>query len=207
MKIDFVKTAVIGAGMILAFSLGMGVIALRNRESPAPIEIRPPEPTPTELPTATPSPILVYISGEVVMPDVYTLPADSRIKQLIEAAGGFKADADMNAVNLAQPLADGVHVYVPAKGEPIPPGVLSSPVPQRGSSGIDLGTGGDLININTADMMELDELPGIGPVTAQKILDYRTLNGPFATIEAIMEVSGIGQGTYDKLKELITTGN
>jgi competence protein ComEA len=186
-----------------------GALTLRNRETTAPITIVPPEPTPTALPTITPSPIQVYVSGEVLVPDVYALAPGSRIKQLVEAAGGFTDNAHMAAINLAQPLTDGVHVHIPAEGDLIPtlPSVLSSPAPLRGSAEIDLGTGGGLVNINTAVLNELDTLPGIGPVRAQTIIDYRTVNGPFNDKVAIMEVHGIGQATFDNIKELITAGN
>jgi competence protein ComEA len=209
MKIDLWKIVIGGMILVVGVALGMIVLTLRNREVPAPIEIRPPEPTSTALPTITPAPILVYISGEVLVPDVYTLAPESRIKQLVEAAGGFTDDADTVAVNLAQPLTDGAHVHIPTEGELVstPPSVLSTPFAQRGSTEIDLGSGGDLVNINAANLQELDTLPGIGPVTAQNILDYRAVNGPFTNIEAITEVFGIGQAKFDKIKELITTGN
>lgn len=209
MMTDLLKNVLLRVGMIVSTVILGTVLISCNRETPAPIEIVPPEPTPTAQPTMTPSPILVYVSGEVLAPDVYELAPDSRIKQLVEAAGGFTDDADPAAVNLAQPLADGAHVHIPAAGElmPTPSGALASPVPQRDSTEIDLGFGGDLININTADLPELDKLPGIGPVTAQKILDYRAVNGPFLDIKAIMEVDGIGQGKFDQIKQLITTAN
>ena len=100
-------------------------------------------------------------------------------------------------------------MHVSAEGEvaSTPQSVLSDPVPLGSSTDIDLGTGGGLVNINNAELAELETLPGIGPATAQKILDYRTVNGPFSDIAAIMEVPGIGQGKFDEIKELITSGN
>jgi competence protein ComEA len=195
-------------GLVLGVLLTAGVLTLRNRETMVPITIVPPAPTATDLPTTTPAPIQVFVSGEVLVPDVYALEPGSRIKQLVEAAGGFTDKVDLAAINLAQPLTDGAHVHIQAEGElnPTPPNVLSSPVPQRGSTEIEVGTGGGLVDINTAVLNELETLPGIGPVRAQTIIDYRTVNGPFHDIAAIMEVHGIGQGTFDNIKELITTG-
>jgi competence protein ComEA len=209
MKIDLGKIALAAAALIAGAVLGIGALTLRNRETPAPIIIVPPEPTPTALLTMTPSPIQVFVSGEVLVPDVYALAPGSRIKQLVEAAGGFTDNAHTAVINLAQPLTDGVHVHIPAEGEvaSTPHSVLSDPVPLGRSADVDLGSGGGLININTADLAELDTLPGIGPVTAHNILDYRTVNGPYSDIAAIMEVHGIGQATFDNIKELITIGN
>jgi len=196
-------------GLVVGILIMIGAFALRNRETPAPITIVPPEPTATDLPTITPSPIQVFVSGEVMVADVYALVPGSRIKQLVEAAGGFTDNANTAVVNLAQPLADGAHVHIPAKGEltSTPQSVLSDPEPLRSPAAINLGTGGAQVNINTAGLDELDILPGIGPVTAQKILDYRTANGPFTEPEAIMEVSGIGQAKFDQIKALITINN
>ncbi len=209
MKIDLGK--IVAGSLILAVGLvlGMGVMTLRNQEPAQPIKILPPEPTQTALPTTTPSPILVYVSGEILAPDVYALDANSRIKQLVEAAGGFTGNANTTAVNLAQPLTDGAHVHIPAKGEdiPTPLGGLSPPVTSQNENQSNIGTGGELVNINTANLEELDTLPGIGPVIAQKILDYRAVNGPFANLEALMEVSGIGQAKFDQVKKLITIAN
>ena len=208
MDLGKIAVAVI-IGLVAGVLLMAGALTLRNRETTAPIKIVPPAPTATELPTITPSPIQVFVSGEVLVPDVYALAPGSRIKQLVEAAGGFTDNAHTAAINLAQPLTDGVHVHIPAEGEVAitPQSVLSDPAPLGSSAEIDLGTGGGLVNINTAELAELDTLPGIGPVRAQEILNYRTVNGPFPDIVAIMEVPGIGQGTFDNIKDLITTGN
>lgn len=206
MNLSRVEKGFLRGALILCSLVGL-LLASCRQAAPAPIQIIPPAPTPTPMPTMTPAPIMVYVSGEVIRPDVYELAPNSRIKQLVEAAGGFAADADPAAVNLAQPLTDGSHVHVPAKGEPssTPPPVVSTPLAQRNSGVIDLGLGGQLVNINTADLAELETLPGIGPITAQKILDYRSVNGPYPNIEAIMEVSGIGPVTFEKIKPLITT--
>jgi competence protein ComEA len=149
-------------------------------------------------PVPTDKPIVVHITGAVPRPGVYALPQGARIQDGISAAGGFLAEADKTNINLAQVLDDGEKLDIPyiEGGSP----VLTTPVPEV----VTITT--ELININTASLAELDTLPGIGPTTAQKIIDYRTQNGPFINAEDIVNVSGIGPGTYERIKDLITVG-
>ncbi len=175
---------------------------------PEPIKIVPPDPTETPAPTATPQPIVAYISGHVLEPDVYALEPGSRVKQLVEAAGGFTDEANTAVINLAHPLVDGTHIHIPALGEEsAPPPVLNEPTPFQRSGEIPLGSGGGLLNINSAEQNELESLPGIGPVTAKKILDYRQANGSFSRIEEIMNVPGIGEGKFAQIQDFIMVGN
>lgn len=168
-----------------------GAVFLLRRPAPAVIELVPPPPTPLPTCTPTPAPLRVYVSGAVLRPEVYLLPPGSIVKDAVRAAGGPSVEADLDRINLAQPLADGQQVYVPRKGEePLP-------IPAPGSMG-------DRVNINTATLAELDALPGIGPTLAQRIIDYRTEHGPFASIEDIKNVPGIGEGLFQKLKDRIT---
>jgi competence protein ComEA len=139
------------------------------------------------LPTATPGNLTVYVSGAVVSPGVYALPPASRIGEAVRAAGGFAAGAEEDQINLAAPLKDGDHIDVP--------GIVST-------SHVNAGR----VNINTATVIELDSLPGIGPTTAQAILDYRLQNGPFTVIQDIQNVPGIGPATYDNIKDYIFVG-
>lgn len=164
-----------------------GVIFLR-RPTPQPIEIV--EPSPTLEPT--PDQVAVYVTGAVVKPGVYYLPEGSRIEDAMEAAGGAAAEADLNRVNLAQMVHDEDQIYVPEVGEESPP------VPSGSTSS------GDLVNINTANSNELETLPGIGPTLAQRIIDHREAHGPFASIEDIMDVRGIGEGLFGEIWDLIT---
>jgi competence protein ComEA len=155
--------------------------------------------TPTALPvpeaTVTPRPLRVYISGAVQQPDVYALAPDSIVKDALLAAGGPTEEADLDRINLASPLSDGQHVYVPHLGEEnLPVQLPTSPVSSGGK-----------ININTADQAQFETLPGIGPSIAQRIVEHRQAHGPFARIEDIVDVSGIGQGTFEKIQDLITT--
>ena len=180
-------------GLVAAVLTGLVLLQLRRPQSAGPI-LDSLTPVPTAEATATPRPLRIYVSGAVNSPDVYTVPPDSIAKDALLAAGGPAIDADLDRINLAAPLADGQHVYVPTLGE--------MNLPARSVSGIQAV---ELVNINTAGGPELEELPGIGPSLAQRILDYREANGSFATIEDIVNVSGIGPATYEKLKDLITT--
>ncbi len=177
-----------------------GMFFFLRRPEPEPISILPPEPTATLLPTPTPRPLCVYVSGAVAHPDVYELPYDSIVKDAIEAAGGPTGEADLNRINLARRVHDEEQIYMPRKGEESPP--VSPP---SGPSLPSLSSqGGDKVNINTATAEELGTLPGIGPTKAQSIIDYRTTNGPFQSIEDIKDVRGIGDATFEKLKDKIT---
>ncbi len=121
-------------------------------------------------------------------------------------AGGFTAQADTAVVNLAFPLQDGMQLFVPALGEAAPVTADLFTLPDTRSVEVSLTAADGLVNLNTASLAELDALPGIGPSTAQKIIEYREANGRFATIEDIMNVSGIGQAKFDQIKTLITVG-
>jgi competence protein ComEA len=154
-------------------------------------------------PAPTPEPIQVHVAGAVVRPGVYDLPEDGRVQDAVEAAGGFVAEADKNALNLAARLEDGARLDVPYVAGFIPEEESGFEVVSEGTPSPLFG---DLVNINTASVEELDELPGIGPTIAQRIVEYREANGPFASIEDIVNVSGIGQATYNEIKDLITVG-
>jgi len=145
----------------------------------------------------------------VAVPAVYTLPPGSIVEQAVVAAGGFSADANQEVVNLAQPLFDGAQVYVPTLVEvnATPTAVVSQALPQKGTAVPDSSISSDgLIDINQAGMAELDSLPGIGPSTAEKIIEYRNSAGLFTTIEEIMNVPGIGEAKFNQIKDLITVG-
>jgi competence protein ComEA len=177
--------ATIGALIVIA----LGIFALRL-PTPEPVVIEAPPPT------ATVGPIKVYVSGAVVHPDVYTVERGSIVKDALAAAGGPAADADLNKINLAQTLNDGQQVYIPRVGEVPTPGPTSSGGGQPAISGP--------ININTATQAELEALPHIGPAIAAKIIAYREKYGPFARIDDIKRVAGIGPSTFDDIKDLIT---
>jgi len=156
-------------------------------------------------PAPVPEPIQVHVAGAVVRPGLYDLPEDSRVMDAVDAAGGFVAEADKNAINLAARLEDAQRLDIPYVAGYVPE-------EEQGFVVISEGTpsplaGEELIDINTASLGELDTLPGIGPTTAQKIIDYREENGRFEAIEDIVNVSGIGAATYEEIKDLITVGD
>jgi len=147
--------------------------------------------------------ITVYVSGEVVKPGVYVLLATARVIDALLVAGGATNQADLVVVNLAAPLVDAAQVFFPRKGS-TPHATLPRPhagvnLPIAGSSGSgSTGAGGGatsaagIVDINGATLSDLDALPGVGPSTAQAIIDYRVANGPFATVDDLLNVRGIG---------------
>jgi competence protein ComEA len=146
------------------------------------------------LPTATLGPVTISIDGAVNHPGQYTLPPRSRVNDAVRAAGGPAADADLERINLALILHDGEHIHVPSVGEIIP---TSTPY------GI---MAGGRIDINLAEAALLETLPGIGPTIAQRIVEYREMNGPFETIEEIQRVQGIGPSKFEGIEDLIVVG-
>jgi competence protein ComEA len=145
---------------------------------------------------------LVYVCGAVRTPGVVRVPAGARVADALDLAGGPTSRAELAAVNLAAKVADGQQILVPEKGSPaVAP---ASAVAAGGSSGGGAAPSGGPVNINTATLEQLDELQGVGPATAQKIIDYRTANGPFASIEDIKNVSGIGDAKFAAMKDAIT---
>lgn len=137
--------------------------------------------------------IFVDISGEVKKAGVYQVTDGTRLFEVIKIAGGLTSDADRDGFNQAEIVSDGEKIIIPAKGE----GAVSVANPGITASG--------MININTADSTALQEIPGVGPATADKIIAYRNENGRFASKEDIKNVSGIGDKTYEKMKDKITT--
>jgi len=143
--------------------------------------------------------IVIHITGAVNKPGVYELSEGDRVKDAISAAGGASSDADLTNINLAQKLRDEDKIYVPRIGE------FENLEQTSGNiiPGINPSEAGK-IDINSADIAQLDSLPGIGPATAQKIIDYREQNGPFKTIEELKNVSGIGDKKFEDIKDKIT---
>ncbi len=177
--------------------LGFGVLAGLLSSALILLAAAPPRSSPiTLLPTAAPSDLAIFVSGAVQSPGVFELPPGSRVESAIQAAGGWGANADYEAINLAALLSDGQRVYVKAIGE--------QPVAQTDierSTPLELP---GLIDINTASAEQLDELPGIGPAKAAEIIAYRQKNGAFDKIEDIQSVSGIGPAIFEQIQDLIT---
>lgn len=169
---------------------------------------------PTAAPTAGAVPsgqVTVHVVGQVRSPGLVTLASGSRVGDALEEAGGASSGADTGALNLARVLVDGEQVHVPKPGEtPTPaagaPTAGAAPTgaatPGAGASGP--GADGAVVNINTADLTTLETLPGIGPVLAQAIIDWREEHGGFTAVEELNEVSGIGEKTFADLSGQVT---
>lgn len=164
------------------------------------------DPGPTT--STAPTEVVAHAAGAVNAPGVYRLPVGARVDDLVRAAGGLAPDADPQRINLAAPLADGSRLYVPRIGEPDPPAVVGpdggAPAPGTGGDG---GTGdgpGALVDLNTAGEDELDTLPGVGPATAAAIVTFRDENGPFAAVDELLDVPGIGEAKLEQIRPLVT---
>jgi competence protein ComEA len=164
-----------------------------------------PQPEPSASVAAT---ITVYVCGAVARPGVYDLALGSRVADLVKAAGGATAKAELSAVNLAAKLADGQQIVVPRKvasASAATGAIASAPTGAAApATGTAAGAPQALVNLNTATLEELDALPGVGPATAQKIIDYRTQSGGFKTIDDLKNVSGIGDVKFAALKDAVT---
>jgi competence protein ComEA len=199
-RAGYSRVSVVVCSLLALVSGGLiGYFTPRSQAS-APLLISTPFATSTPAPTPTAAPVRVYVSGAVSQPDVYELPPGCIVRDALEAAGGAADDADLDSINLALEVTDQQQVYVPRRGEAAQP-------PQSASSGVDSSARApSLVNINTASLAELDTLPRVGPVTAQRIIDYRAAHGPFQRIEDIQNVSGIGPATFEGMRDLISVG-
>lgn len=194
--------AVVGGGLVVFV-----LINQPSRQAVPPIEpVLDPLMQPVLTPQATPTPqdVVVYISGAVQQPDVYALPYDARVKDVVLAAGGFLADADSEQVNLAARIEDEQHIHIPHIGEePLPAG-RSDGAGSAGTGVRDDSVAASLINLNRANQSELEELPGVGQVIAQRIVEYRQANGPFTSVDELQNVTGVGPAMFEKISPLVT---
>ena len=173
--------------------LSAGLILLVSRPKPGRAVLLRPAPTAR--------PLVINIDGAVISPGVYTLPVQSRVIDAVEAAGGLAENASPGSVNLAAELEDEGHIYIPARNP------VDNSTELEGSA-IGLSEDGELVslvNINQASLEVLISLPGIGPVTAEKIIDYRE-EQLFTRIEEIQKVPGIGPATFEQIKIFLTVG-
>jgi competence protein ComEA len=143
--------------------------------------------------TAEAAVVYVHVAGAVQRPGLYTVPATGRVVDAIAAAGGFAPDAATDGINLARPVQDGEQLVVPVIGAEPPAGAASGTT-----------SGGDTrVDVNTADVAELDTLPRVGPAIAERIVAWREENGPFATVDDLLSVPGIGERMLETLRDLV----
>jgi len=173
------------AGVLALAGVGAGM-AFRPADPPPVVEIAEPDPTPSP-----PAAVVVDVVGAVARPGVVRLPAGSRVLDALLAAGGMTADADLFALNKAALLRDGMRIYVPRPGEPVPAGTLGSPAETK-------------LDINHASEAELIALPGIGPSTAARIVRSRR-EKPFARVEELQTRGLVTARVFADIRDLVTT--
>lgn len=207
------RRAVLGLGLVVLVAVLVAVVVVWRAQpaaQAAPRVSRSPAPTsgaaqpqvsvsPLAVTRATGAQVVVHVVGAVRRPGLVRLPAGSRVVDAVRAAGGETAAAEGASVNLARPLVDGEQVVVQRRGRPV-------------AAAVGPGTGGTVggtapagpVDLNTATLESLDGLPGIGPVLAQRILDWRTAHGRFSSVDELGEVSGIGEATLSDLRPVVT---
>lgn len=185
------------AVVVAVLALGGRYVATRE-PGPAGVAGGPAETSATiSLSDPAPPDVVVDVVGAVRSPGLYHLPEGSRVKDAISRAGGPTERASIQEINLAAPVVDGTQIVVPARVKPggrvgTPPPIGAPPVPPSP------------VRLSTATLDELDALPGVGPVTAQKIVDYREKHGPFRSVDELDAIPGIGPARLEQLRELVT---
>jgi competence protein ComEA len=184
---------VLVGGLVLAVLVAVGVAV-----SSGGVEHEAPPVLPVAAAASSSAPdesIVVSVVGRVARPGLVTLPDGARVADALRESGGPAPDADLAALNLARRLSDGEQIYV---GVPTPPGAEPAPAAASGPPGV-----ADKVDLNTATLASLDTLPGVGPVTAQRIVDWRTEHGHFDSVEQLREIDGIGPSRFTKLKDMV----
>jgi len=193
------RAEMLGLSALVCVTIG-GASLWYLRSLPKPVQVRASVPAPvsgatTASPSAEPAMLVVDIAGWVRRPGVYELHEGDRVIDALEAAGGARHGAALASLNLAAPLTDGVQVLVPRAA------------PGASSGAVDPITGAAAptkVNLNTASAADLEALPGIGEVLAQRIVDYRTQNGPFTSVDQLVDVSGIGDAILADIRDSVT---
>lgn len=178
------KTTIVG--LIVVLLIGGGVWFYRNYLSPSQIQVQGMKTNSQEKNNQSASQVVVHIDGAVMKVGVYRLNSGDRILDAIAQAGGAYLDADLSSMNLAEKLKDGQKIFIPRK------------IKEQNQTA---KTG--LISINYAKAEDFDSLPGVGPTTAQKIIEHRKQNGPFLKLEDLMKIKTIGKSKYEKIKSMI----
>jgi competence protein ComEA len=190
---------------VLAVLVVAGAVFWYVRSLPRPVTIQAsqgdlrPGATAVASPSPSPAVLFVHVAGRVRHAGVYQLHQGDRVIDAIRAAGGARKDADLRSVNLAALVTDGQQIIVWKKGS-------GGSVVTSGGGGVPAGSGSadQPVNINTATLDQLESLPGIGPALGQRIIDYRTQHGPFASVDDLVDVSGIGEKRLEDLRPLVT---
>ena len=191
-----VTVAVLG---VLTLALVLAAVVLLSRQNEvAPITIIAPTPDSGVSTTAAPQEVVVHVAGAVASPGVYTMGPDDRLIDAIAAAGGETSAAELSHLNLAQRVRDEARYYVPETGEELPLSLAQD------LAAVGAATSGGLIDLNVASGVDLESLPGIGPALAGAIVAYRESNGPFQSVEELVNVPRIGPATMEKLRALVT---
>lgn len=182
-KIGLVALAAIGLA-------GTGLVGSRYLGKPAPIEM-------TQGVVTADGEALVHVVGSVKKPGLIKLRSSERVNDAIAKAGGPTEDADLTGINLAQKVVDGMQITVATKDDG---GVGSVTVPEASKGASTAVAPGGAIALNSADATQLEELPGVGPATAAKIIEYRQTHGGFKSVDELMEVKGIGPKKMEKMR-------
>lgn len=188
---------------VFVAAVGLTLMFTRKGQPAAPVVAAPVAVASTSPAPASPSPsaspsgeVVVEVVGKVRHPQVVTLPKGSRVQDALEAAGGARPGVDTTDQNLARPLVDGEQIRIGLPGS----------AATTTAGGTPPSAPGGLIDINTAPAQALEQIPGVGPVLAQRIVSYREQNGGFQTVEQLLEVSGIGEATFAEMQSMVTVG-
>jgi competence protein ComEA len=197
-----VSIAISRSTALVAVCVALALLALVGQRFAQAGAAREPDPATAPLePIASSAParpvLVVHVVGEVRRPGLYRLRDGARIADAVRRAGGARRRADLAALNLAAPLVDGVQVLVPARVEG-----AAATAPRGGTAG-ESGVPAGPVSLSSATIEELDELPGVGPITAQKIVDYRAEHGPFGSVDDLDAVPGIGPTRIEQLRDLV----
>lgn len=183
-------------GLVLAALLIVGLVTFGVwREQPRAVPPPPPPPSPSPVAAAPPPDLVISVVGRVNEPGLVSVRPGERVADVLEAAGGPMPGTDVSTLNLARKVADGEQIYVAV---PVPPGVENPASQGSGGAGDD-----DVVDLNSADTDELEELPGVGSVTAERIMQWRDDHGPFTSVDQLREVDGIGEARFERLRELV----
>jgi competence protein ComEA len=194
-------TALAVVGVLLAVLVVAGQHLAGTGTAQAPSATAPLDPLVATRPNRV---LVVHVVGSVRRPGLYRLADGKRVADAVARAGGASRRADLASLNLAAPLVDGTQVLVPARVSAGCAGSAAEPSAGRPQAGLSSGVAGPKVSLSTATAEQLDALPGVGPVTAPKILDYRAEHGPFGSVDDLDAVPGIGPTRIEQLRDLVT---